>query len=411
LVKNTGVQLAAQAVSLLTGLLTSVLLARYLGVGGFGQFNYLFAFFYFFLALNDFGVSTILVREVAQQPRRAEELIGAMLTFRMLLSAASVAAAWGAVGLLGYPRELRNALWVFALVLPANALQLPAVIFQVLLKAEYQAAGTVLSRVVGLALVAGTVWLGRGLAAIAASLVVAELLAALVQMRWASRYFRVAFRVRPAVWKEVLRSSVPYGLALLAGSLTYRLDQLLLERLAPPEELGRYAAACKVTGLLETLPVIAMGTLYPVMARYAAEDLGRLRALHGRAVRSFGLAALLLLVAATLGSSWLVATFFGRPFAGTERSMAVLLWHTAFVYLALPAGNLLVSLGKERVNLVVNLLGLALNVALNVVLIPGFGAVGAALASSGTYFFILVAVSAAARRVLAPAGPTPTAAA
>src|SRR5262249_51097213 len=252
LVKNTGVQLAAQAVSLLTGLLTSVLLARYLGVGGFGEFNYLFAFFYIFLALNDFGVSTILVREVAQQPRRAEELIGAMLTFRMLLSVTSVAAAWGAAGLLGYPRELRNALWVFALILPANALQLPAIIFQVLLKAEYQAAGTVVSRVLGLALVAGTAWLGRGLAAIAASLVVAELLAALVQMRWASRYFRVAFRVRPAVWKEVLRSSVPYGLALLAGSLTYRLDQLLLERLAPPEELGRYAAACKVTGLLET---------------------------------------------------------------------------------------------------------------------------------------------------------------
>jgi PST family polysaccharide transporter len=409
LVKNTGVQLAAQAVSLLAGLGTSVLLARYLGVKGFGEFNYLFAFFYFFLALNDFGVTTILVREVAQQPQRAEELIGAMFTFRMLLAVASVAGAWGTIGLLGYPWQLRNALVVFALILPANALQLPAVMFQVLLKAEYLAAATVLSRVGGLALVAATVWLGRGLAAIAASLVVAELLAALVQLRWASRYVRVAFRVHPAVWREVLRSSVPYGLAVLAVSLMNRLDLLLLERLAPLEEMGRYAAASKVTSLLETLPLIAMATLYPVMARYATEDRARLRALHRRAVCSFGLVALPLLAVTALGSSWLIVLLFGRSFLGAESSLVVLLWHTAFLYLALPSGNLLVSLGKERVNLVVNLIGLALNAALNIALIPSLGAVGAALASSATYFFIWVAVSAAAHGVLVLAAPTPTA--
>ncbi len=70
LLKNTGVQIAPQAVSLVVGLATSLVLSRYLGMEGFGQFNCTFAFFYFFLNINDFGVTTIAVRDASKQRER-----------------------------------------------------------------------------------------------------------------------------------------------------------------------------------------------------------------------------------------------------------------------------------------------------------------------------------------------------
>src|SRR3972149_9386949 len=70
LIKNTGVQMAAHGISTAIGLATMFVLSRYLGVEGFGQYNYIFAFFYLFITINDFGVNTIVVREVSKQRER-----------------------------------------------------------------------------------------------------------------------------------------------------------------------------------------------------------------------------------------------------------------------------------------------------------------------------------------------------
>ncbi|HET8562618.1 MAG TPA: oligosaccharide flippase family protein, partial [Candidatus Binatia bacterium] len=65
LVRNTGVQLLAHTISLAIGLLTTLVLSRYLKVEGFAQFNYIFAFFYFFRSINDFGANVIVVRAIS----------------------------------------------------------------------------------------------------------------------------------------------------------------------------------------------------------------------------------------------------------------------------------------------------------------------------------------------------------
>ena len=139
LIKNTAVQMMGYGISLTFGLVSTGVISRYLGVEGFGQFNYIFAFFYFFLSLNDFGVNTVVVREVSKHRERAGEIIGAMLTFKLLVALTLVLAAWITIWRMHFSGELRNALCVYALILPVMALQLPSVIFQVVLKFEYPA--------------------------------------------------------------------------------------------------------------------------------------------------------------------------------------------------------------------------------------------------------------------------------
>ena len=153
LLRNTTIQLVAQAVALLTGLGNSLVLSRYLGVEGFGQFSYVFAFYYFFLTLNDFGVNSIVLREVSQRREKAAELIGAMLAFKVGLSLLLLIGAWVVVWMMQLPVDLRNALWVFGLILPLLALQLPMVIFQVNLEAGRPALVGAVNRCLGFILV------------------------------------------------------------------------------------------------------------------------------------------------------------------------------------------------------------------------------------------------------------------
>ncbi len=402
LIRNTSVQLVAQAVSVAVGLVTSLVLSRYLGVEGFGQFNYVFAFLYFFQTINDFGVNTIIVREVSREPREAGEIIGGMISLKLLVAAASVAMAWVTIGLMHLPPPLGSALSIFVLILPIIALQLPGVIFQVLLKPEYPAIVGILNRGVGLLLVLAVVATGRGLVTIVMALLTAEVLALVTLYMLARRFVMPRWRIDAALWRRILRSSLPLGLSGIAVALINRIDFLMLERMTDMRQVGLYGAAYKITNLLEMFPLIVMGTLYPVMSRYAAEDPRRAYAIYLRSTLTFAAIAVPMGIAVSRAAPLGMPLLFGAAYADSARALSVLVWATVCLYIALTGGNLLISIGRERTSMALSVAAAALNVALNLVLIPRSGFVGAAQATAATFLFLLVGVTTACYRALHP---------
>jgi len=398
--KNTLAQAGAQLAGLAVGLATAMVLSRHLGVDGFAQFNYVFAFLYFFVAVNDFGVNVVVVREVAQRPDRAGEILGSVLIMKLGVAAASVLAAWAVIWLIEFPPALRTALAVYALVLPVLAGQLPAVIFQVRGRLGYPALIGVASRCLGLALTMGALWVGGGVVTVVAAALVGELAGLVALWIAARRFVRLRWRSDLGIWRRVLRSSLPLGVAGLFGAIINRADFLMLERMTDLREVGLYAAAYKVTILLEALPLMIMATVYPLMSRYAVEDPGRLRALYRNSVLLLGLAGVPLGIAVTLIAPQIVRVVFGTQFAGAAPLLTVLVWATVLLYLAISGGNLLISMGHERLNLAILAAGAVVNVALNLYWIPTAGALGAAWATTVTFFIILLATTCAAWRVL-----------
>jgi O-antigen/teichoic acid export membrane protein len=205
----------------------------------------------------------------------------------------------------------------------------------------------------------------------------------------------------------VLRSSVPLGLATLFTALINRADFIMLERMTTLDQVGLYAAAYKVSNLLETFPIMVMATVYPLMCRYAREDMGRLRELYRKSVVSLGVVAVPLAVGVTLLAPTVVRILFGSEFAGAAPGLMVLIWSTVCVYVALGGGNLLISMRYERVNLALNVLGAAVNIALNLLLIPRMGITGAALATTVTYLVIAVGTLVGSYLALHPASAGP----
>jgi O-antigen/teichoic acid export membrane protein len=407
LLKNTSIQIVAQAVGLITGLGNSLVLSRYLGVEGFGQFNYIFAFYYFFLTINDFGVNWIVVRQVSQQRERAAEIIGAMLTFKLALAVASLAVAAIVVWMLDMSSELQNSLWIFGFILPAMALQLPAVIFQVNLKPGYPAAVGIVNRCLGFILILSTVAIGGGLVMVTTCLVVIEFVSLALLTFGTRQAVRPVWSISWPIWKEILQSSVPLGLAGLCTALINRIDFIMLERMTNLHELGLYSAAYKVTNLLESLPLLVMGTVYPLMSQWAKDDPPRMKRLYRQTMILLGVLALPIGLVTTVAAPWAVPLVFGSDFEGTVPALQVLVWSTVSLYLAITSGNLLISLGRERINLVLNIFGAGLNIGLNFWLIPRWGFIGAAWATTATFVFVLIGVSIASALALHRISPQP----
>lgn len=186
------------------------------------------------------------------------------------------------------------------------------------------------------------------------------------------------------LWREGL----VLGIAGLLGSLYLRVDVVLLGLLTDTVEVGRYTTAARVLEATYALPHLLMLALLPrlVKARNFARTFG------GSALALVGLG-----VVAAAALVWLAPALLQRlyPEEGAEVATLVVALAPAAVavYLGFLATQSLVVLGRSTTWLGLALLGLVVDVVLNVLWIPGYGARGAAWATVVTE--VVVAVSAA----------------
>lgn len=177
-----------------------------------------------------------------------------------------------------------------------------------------------------------------------------------------------------------------YGLrAQIGGALSLlnlRLDFVLLDAFAGPAVLGPYAIASKFAELLRLLPMSLSYVLYPRYARSGpSAAASQARALIPRAALLTAVAAVPLWVAAT----YLLPVIYGPRFASAVAPAHILLIGLAAEGAAGVITAFLYGIGRPGLNSLGMAAGVAVTVALDLVLIPRYGAVGAAWASSAAY--------------------------
>jgi O-antigen/teichoic acid export membrane protein len=226
----------------------------------------------------------------------------------------------------------------------------------------------------------GVIWLAGGLtvARAAAAWVLGESVRASLLLRSSVRGVGVA---GPSL--RLLRGSMSFGVRAWIGTLSrflnFRVDQILMGFLASEAALGIYAVAVNASEALLYLPAATATALLPVAARAGAGE----RA--DQTVRAFRSAALVtagaLVLAAALGPL-LLPLLFGTAFRDSVEPFLLLLpGALGFAATAVFSSGLMASSAPGRSSLG-PLVSLVTGVVLDLVLIPRFGANGAAAAAS-----------------------------
>jgi O-antigen/teichoic acid export membrane protein len=241
------------------------------------------------------------------------------------------------------------------------------------------------------------IWLGPGLTVTRAALawVAAELLRALLLLRQSTDVVALA---RPKL--GVLADSIRFGIRVWVGSfarfLNFRIDQILMGLLASEAALGIYAVAVNASEMLLYLPAATATALLPVAARSEPGQRGEetLRAFRSAALVTTGAAV----VAAILGPL-LLPVAFGAPFRASVTPFLWLLPGALGFAATAVFSNALVASTSPGLSSLGSLTSLAIGIALDLILIPRFGATGAAAAASTAFLAGgMVAVVAYARQ-------------
>jgi O-antigen/teichoic acid export membrane protein len=198
----------------------------------------------------------------------------------------------------------------------------------------------------------------------------------------------------------MLREAAPVGITLAIAVAYLKLDGVLLGILATPTDVGLYGAAYKLIEYPMLGLSVALAPLFPLLARWYAAERPHFNALYRGGLDGLAAVTLPLAIGAAFVGQSVLPIVYPREFVASATALTLLAVSLVFIMHNGWQGFSLLAAGFQRVTLAYDLGGLAVNVGLNLVLIPRYGFLGAAWAALGTSLFIAICSSVAAARLL-----------
>ncbi len=383
-VVSFGWLLADRGIRLLGGFAVGLWLARYLGPSDFGLLSAATAAAWLGVVATQLGLDGLIQRELVQHPENTGRILGTVT----LLSSATALVVWLAIALFAWlavdaPTMQTLLLWLGLLAVP-QALAAWEYLFQARSDLRPVVVGQNICFAACLAARAGLIALQAPVAAFAIVAVAERLLGAVVVMRWARKHLvGTSLGFDASLARAMLREAWPVWISALLVTVYQKIDVVLIARWRDEAEAGIYAAAMRIVELWWSIAVIGATALLPDLMR-SSQDRSRYPSVLQRYLdlsAGAGIAAGLVM---TVCAVPLIRILFGQDYAEAGGILALQTWAGVFVFLSVARARHLIAIKRRGVELWFSALGVTLNLGLNVVLIPRYGAWGAAWAGFTT---------------------------
>jgi O-antigen/teichoic acid export membrane protein len=407
LARNLGVLSAGQLVTWTTSLVWTLFVPRAVGPGGMGLLVMYWSVGSVMTTLAGMGTKTLVVREVSADRQRASSLIGSSFYLRAFTVAPVLLLTASYIKLGSFGDQRAVVIWLAFLATVINLFTDPIqAAFQGIERMEYLALGDVLVKTFGAAGAIALVLLGMDALAIVIYSLVLGWILLVMYLALIRRHIRIALNFDWAAILGLFRESLSFWAFTVTTTIYFWVDSILLSLLAPADQLGWYGAPTKLTATLMFVPTIIWAVWLPRLSSAHRDSPDELRQTARTPLELSLVLAIPVSVGALLVAAPIIATLYGKAFGPSSTVFAVLALTVLPVYLNTGFGYILIA-SKRQVAWTLVMGGAAIaNVALNLVLIPGFqnsihsGALGAAWALVITECLIVVAGLAMTRRLL-----------
>lgn len=392
-VKNASWIIGIQIVKSLLGLVISMLTARFLGPSNFGLINYAASIVAFVTPIMYLGLNGVLVQEIVNTPEKEGEILGTSVTMTFLSSLLCV------IGVISFAAAVNRGERETVIVC---ALYSTLLIFQSLELLNYWFQAKLLSKYAsGVALFAYAVISGYKIYLLAAhkSIYWFALSNALDYMIIVVGLFIVykrlgggRLRLNLSTARRLWGKSRYYIVSNMMIAIFAQTDRIMLKLMINDAATGYYSAAVACAGMTGFVFSAIIDSFRPMIfddkknnEKQYEKDMCRL----------YGIIIYLSLIqslAITLFSGLIIQILYGAAYSASINALKLIVWYTTFSYLGSVRNIWILAENRQKYLWIINLSGALANVALNYILIPITGIMGAALASLVTQIFTNVII-------------------
>jgi O-antigen/teichoic acid export membrane protein len=383
---NAGWLLVERVLNLSVSLGVSILTARYLGPESFGVLNYSVAFAALFGFLPYLGLDTMVTRRLMEEPDAAGELLGTSFALRM--SGGIVGAALPILFALlssGDPLT-RLMIAIVALGMLFDATNVVDLWFQSRMESRYAVQARTFASFSGAAMRVALILSGASLVYFAIATVAQQVVQA-VALQFMYRRRRQTMRW---TWcsrraRELMSKSWPLLLSSLGALIYLKIDQLMLGLMVGNREVGVYSVAARLSEVWWFIPAAAGASILSVLvdSRSAGEDRYREHTQRMYDIMAWG--GILIAAAISVAAPPLIGSLYGAEYARAAVILQVHIWTCPVIFMTAVLNRWFLMEDLQILSLTRSLVGAFVNVAANLLLIPRYGGLGAAVATLLSY--------------------------
>jgi O-antigen/teichoic acid export membrane protein len=379
---NTGIMVAARVYLLVASGALSIYAIRTFSTESYGRFAIASALIMIFGLLSEMGIATIALRELAMESERARDVLATAVWAELITSVIAAVLMFPTALALGYGDELLGLLAIgAAIILVQGLLAAVEASFQARRVLVYSAAlvatQATLAVTVGFVLVAN----GAGPKGLLAGTLAGYIAATPVGFLLARKRLGIRPELRGA-WRgvpQLIRAALPVAATGGTAIIYDRVDVLMLSQLDSVRSAAIYNVPLTILQYSALVPSIVATAFFALLAGLLRTDPPAARDAFGLILRIFALLSVPIALVLTFGGETVLTTLFGARYRGSAAPLSVLAWSVVLAFLNYLFWYSLLAAYREGAKFRIMLAGLALNVSLNVVLIPAYGPTGAAV--------------------------------
>lgn len=375
----------------------AMLYLRLLGPIDAGKFAFAITVYVYFEILTNFGLNTLVMREVAKDKSRANQYLSNTAILRLLLVLVSAPVILGVVLVyrnffaLSWDTALAIALFGVALV-PGNISAALSSLFYAHEKMEYPAIITVVSTLLKVVIGTGILLAGYGVVGLAGTSVVVNVItAAIFAYLVYTRLLRPRLEFDPSLSRGILGTSFPLMLNHFLATVFFRVDVLLLQPMRGDATLGYYTTAYKFIDGLNIIPSTFTFAIFPVLSRYAESAQEALLKAYTMSLRFLIIVSLPIAVGTAVLAEPIILLFGGEQYLPHSAiALQLLIWFLPFSYINSVTQYVLIAVNQQRFITYGFVIAATFNIAANLVMISLYSYVGAAIVTILSEIVLLV---------------------
>jgi len=193
--------------------------------------------------------------------------------------------------------------------------------------------------------------------------------------------------------KTLLAFSIPVIITALSEMAIYDISTFVIGSYMATKYVGYYTAADPIARLPLVISLSVATAVLPAASEAAAlKDKGLLKNYIVQSYRYVILLVLPLCIGIAIFATPLMGILFGSEFVPGAEALSILVIGMTFYTLFMVSASISQGIGYPRLPMMILLIGTAINLGLNLLLVPLYGIVGAALATTIAAFVIMVGI-------------------
>jgi O-antigen/teichoic acid export membrane protein len=384
---NTGWLFIDKLVRILFGIVVSIWVARYLGPEDFGILSYALAIFNLLIPVAGLGLESIIIRNLARHDRPPSEVLGTAFGLKLIASLGTLLIAVPFILMLETDRATQLTVLIVVTGLIFHSFHVIDYWFQSLIASKFVVGARIAALSLSALLKIVFIILELSVIYFALSVLVETVLFAigLLFVYYKTNGSTNTWTFSRDTGKVNVKESWTLILAALPAAIYLRIDQIMLGRMAGQDEVGIYAVAVMITESFYFIPVIIVSSILPALVRFHSHEPVKFRKTVSDYIKASTWFSALIIVVCILLSERIFLWLYGTEYHESAQVFTVHILSLLSVFIGFFFSKICIVLNRTYVNLLAAMSTAIVNIILNLVFIPYWGALGAAAATSISY--------------------------